>query len=309
MNCKSKNLIYVMTCPNCGENYVGQTGTKLADRVRVHKQQIRDPSTRNTPCSGHFDMCGGGSFSIFPFYKVKEDNEQLPPELVDEDDTDDDSDDEDMVQVGKKRKVKEAQQGKKKIRTINDIEDDDDDEDDSDFDVTADIDDSLDDEDEDEEPVQSPSKEGKKKGMKSEKKIPIKSEISNSKSEMSTPQADSTDGKKKKKKKKKNKQKAEDNNQENQVKKESKQEKTEAGTPKGGTPKKRVLAGGLMVEEVKGGHGPDAKAGKVVSVYYVGTLAKNGKQFDSCQSGKPFKFRLGKNEVIKGWDQGLQGLI
>ncbi|KAK3091940.1 hypothetical protein FSP39_023867 [Pinctada imbricata] len=77
MNCKSKNLIYEMTCPNCGENYVGQTGTKLADRVRVHKQQIRDPSTRNTPCSGHFDMCGGGSFSIFPFYKVKEDNEQL----------------------------------------------------------------------------------------------------------------------------------------------------------------------------------------------------------------------------------------
>lgn len=66
-----------MTCPTCGDNYIGQTGTKLADRVRVHKQQIRDPSVRNTPCSGHFDICGKGMFYIFPFYKVKENNEQL----------------------------------------------------------------------------------------------------------------------------------------------------------------------------------------------------------------------------------------
>ena len=43
MSCKSRNLIYCMICTTCGENYIGQTGTKLADRVRVHKQQIRDP--------------------------------------------------------------------------------------------------------------------------------------------------------------------------------------------------------------------------------------------------------------------------
>ena len=29
MNCKSKNLIYVMTCNGCGEHYIGQTGDKL----------------------------------------------------------------------------------------------------------------------------------------------------------------------------------------------------------------------------------------------------------------------------------------
>lgn len=33
MNCKSKNIIYCMTCDGCGENYIGQTGTKLADRM------------------------------------------------------------------------------------------------------------------------------------------------------------------------------------------------------------------------------------------------------------------------------------
>ena len=49
----------------------------LADRVRVHKQQIRDPAVRNTPCSAHFDICGHKQFIIFPFYKVKSDNENL----------------------------------------------------------------------------------------------------------------------------------------------------------------------------------------------------------------------------------------
>jgi hypothetical protein len=68
MTCKSENLPYCMTCPTCGENYIGRTGNKLTDRVRVHKQQIRDPTLPNTPCSGHFDSCGNGHFRIFPFW-------------------------------------------------------------------------------------------------------------------------------------------------------------------------------------------------------------------------------------------------
>ena len=47
--------------------------------------------------------------------------------------------------------------------------------------------------------------------------------------------------------------------------------------------------------------------GVQVSVYYIGTLAKSNKRFDSCQKGKPFRFRLGRGEVIKGWDTGLIG--
>ena len=43
-----------------------------------------------------------------------------------------------------------------------------------------------------------------------------------------------------------------------------------------------------------------------VNMYYSGRL-QNGTQFDSCTSGKPFKFRLGKQEVIKGWDIGIAG--
>ena len=38
---------------------------------------------------------------------------------------------------------------------------------------------------------------------------------------------------------------------------------------------------------------------------FQGTL-DNGKQFDSSRDrGVPFKFKIGKSEVIKGWDQGV----
>jgi FKBP-type peptidyl-prolyl cis-trans isomerase len=40
-------------------------------------------------------------------------------------------------------------------------------------------------------------------------------------------------------------------------------------------------------------------------MYYTGKLT-DGTQFDSnAGSGKPFKFTLGKGEVIKGWDIGV----
>ncbi|XP_076636256.1 FK506-binding protein 39kD isoform X2 [Colletes latitarsis] len=71
--------------------------------------------------------------------------------------------------------------------------------------------------------------------------------------------------------------------------------------------KKRIVEGGVQVEELKVGNGTPAKAGKFVSVYYVGRL-KNGKKFDSTMQGEGFKFRLGKGEVIKGWDVGIAGM-
>lgn len=71
--------------------------------------------------------------------------------------------------------------------------------------------------------------------------------------------------------------------------------------------KKRIVEGGVQIEEIKVGSGAPAKSGKFVSVYYVGRL-KNGKKFDSTTQGEGFKFRLGKGEVIKGWDVGIAGM-
>lgn len=66
--------------------------------------------------------------------------------------------------------------------------------------------------------------------------------------------------------------------------------------------------GGLMIEEVKAGDGALATKGKTVSVHYTGTLT-NGTKFDSSlDRGQPIEFILGSGMVIKGWDQGIEGM-
>jgi FKBP-type peptidyl-prolyl cis-trans isomerase len=68
---------------------------------------------------------------------------------------------------------------------------------------------------------------------------------------------------------------------------------------------KPTATGLYYIEKVKG-TGPQATAGKKVSVHYTGTLL-NGKKFDSSRDRgtKPFDFELGKGQVIKGWDEGI----
>ena len=42
---------------------------------------------------------------------------------------------------------------------------------------------------------------------------------------------------------------------------------------------------------------------------YTGRLAHNQKIFDTNITQKrPFMFRLGQGEVIKGWDEGISGM-
>lgn len=64
---------------------------------------------------------------------------------------------------------------------------------------------------------------------------------------------------------------------------------------------------GVSVDERKVGTGPAAKKGSKLEMRYIGKL-DNGKQFDANKSGKPFSFKLGVGEVIKGWDIGLAGI-
>ena len=56
------------------------------------------------------------------------------------------------------------------------------------------------------------------------------------------------------------------------------------------------------------GTGDVAVAGKTTTVHYTGWL-ENGKKFDSSvDRGQPFAFPLGGGRVIKGWDEGVQGM-
>ena len=65
---------------------------------------------------------------------------------------------------------------------------------------------------------------------------------------------------------------------------------------------------GLTIEDVTVGSGAAAATGQKVKVHYTGWLT-NGTKFDSSKDrGDPFEFPLGAGRVIKGWDEGVQGM-
>ncbi len=69
-----------------------------------------------------------------------------------------------------------------------------------------------------------------------------------------------------------------------------------------------TTASGLIYEDSVEGTGAEAKAGHFVTVHYTGWLT-NGDKFDSSKDrNDPFQFPLGRGRVIKGWDEGVQGM-
>merc|ERR1719482_757201 len=52
-----------------------------------------------------------------------------------------------------------------------------------------------------------------------------------------------------------------------------------------------------------------SKPGDKLKMHYTGKLYSDCSTFDSSvERGDPFEFKLGKGEVIKGWDDGLRGM-
>ncbi|PHH78084.1 hypothetical protein CDD82_3213 [Ophiocordyceps australis] len=64
---------------------------------------------------------------------------------------------------------------------------------------------------------------------------------------------------------------------------------------------------GVTIDDRTIGKGRTVKNGDTVGVRYIGKLA-NGQQFDANKKGKPFNFKVGKGQVIKGWDIGIVGM-
>lgn len=71
----------------------------------------------------------------------------------------------------------------------------------------------------------------------------------------------------------------------------------------------------LRIEDRHQGSGPLAEPGTRVTVHYTGWLYDDrapqlrGPQFDSSRErGVPFTFLLGAKQVIRGWDEGVQGM-
>lgn len=69
---------------------------------------------------------------------------------------------------------------------------------------------------------------------------------------------------------------------------------------------------GLEYEILEKGTGDSPKQGDIVTVHYTGWLNNNGErgqQFDSSYNRKqPFSFKIGKKQVIEGWDEGVMSM-
>jgi FKBP-type peptidyl-prolyl cis-trans isomerase len=79
--------------------------------------------------------------------------------------------------------------------------------------------------------------------------------------------------------------------------------------PSGGGDQEVTTASGLRYTDLKVGSGAEAKAGQTAVVHYTGWLT-NGTKFDSSKDrDQPFSFPLGGGRVIKGWDEGVQGMM
>ena len=66
--------------------------------------------------------------------------------------------------------------------------------------------------------------------------------------------------------------------------------------------------------DLREGTGDTAAAGHTATVHYTGWLYvgdapdNKGVKFDSSVGRGPFAFKLGAGQVIRGWDQGVQGM-
>jgi len=253
-----------------------------------------------------------------------------------------------QAENGKRKKAKVSENGDSTIdTTVGDLDDtnnfaeeedseDDDDDDESDddsdeattdattdfADTTAADDDSDDDDDDDsdeeseEESKPEPKKTKQKEETPKKEKEGKSKDVKTPKQESKTPKSDKKfeSGKTPKQEAKTPKQEAKTPKQEAKTpkqegktpKQETKTTKDDSKTP-GKTPK-RTIKGGIQVEDIKEGSGPECKAGSSVGMYYEGRLKTNNKKFDGLKAGDPFKFKLGKGEVIKGWDLGILGM-
>ena len=74
MGSDAKNLIYVMQCTGCDEEYIGETYHSLRHIMTVHRRQIRNSNVRILHVSKHIATCARKCeppFKLFSIYILR----------------------------------------------------------------------------------------------------------------------------------------------------------------------------------------------------------------------------------------------
>ena len=81
MNCTTKNVIYSIICPKCGQFYIGQTRNELCLRMNLHRQQTTNEEHRFLKVNRHLHECASNKFNIFPLYKITNNSDSFRDEM------------------------------------------------------------------------------------------------------------------------------------------------------------------------------------------------------------------------------------
>lgn len=73
-------------------------------------------------------------------------------------------------------------------------------------------------------------------------------------------------------------------------------------------PQEVVTPSGLRYQDLQVGGGTEAAKGKIVEILYTGWLEDRTKFDSSLDPAHPFTFRIGIDDVIQGWHQGVAGM-
>ena len=72
--CETRNFLYVLTCPTCLHNYIGQSERAVRDRCGEYRRCISDPKYYQQGVHKHLATCGKGQFTMTPFLKIQSSN-------------------------------------------------------------------------------------------------------------------------------------------------------------------------------------------------------------------------------------------
>ena len=70
MNCKTKNVYYLLTCESCDDQYVGETKRQLNYRIKSHNSDIR-LKKNGLPIVKHFEKCSPANFNVTAIEKCR----------------------------------------------------------------------------------------------------------------------------------------------------------------------------------------------------------------------------------------------
>ena len=76
-NCESSNLIYVVICQGCKEEYIGETGCLVKEQIKIYRHHIRQPKYQQLLVEENLRTCRDRKFHLFPFFKISQENKSL----------------------------------------------------------------------------------------------------------------------------------------------------------------------------------------------------------------------------------------